>query len=79
MAEIVAPGSRVRVEVEKALFFFLQRAEELRQQRVFRQVGEIARVIMMPVVHAARTGTLTTTLRINVGAATAMPPRWAST
>jgi hypothetical protein len=49
MAEIVAPGSRVRVEVEKRLHLAPQRDHELRQQRVLEHVGKAAGVEEMAI------------------------------
>ena len=70
--EIVAAAACVRVEIEEGLLLALHRAEERAEQDVFEDVGEVARVKRVAVIHAPAwpcggTGTFTTTLRTSTG------------
>ena len=75
--EIITPAAGMRIETQKTFVLFLKRTHELHEQRMLHHVGEIPRVIMVTVVHAA-TGTFTTTLRTNIGAPAATSGRWPS-
>src|SRR5690606_28707204 len=72
--EVVVAAAGVGVEVKDALVLALERADELHERGVFEDVGEVARVVVVAVVHAtaaegvaADTGTLTTVLRTRSG------------
>jgi hypothetical protein len=49
MAEVVAPGARVGVEIEIRLLLGVERDEQPREQRVLEDVGEIAGVEVVAV------------------------------